>query len=132
MLCEIGFFSIARNVKFCRSQISSFKLELKRTRSRIPTQAFATPSNRFMQLTVPSESVRRLSPSLLHINEMEVLGEGSFGTCFQGCLQGTPVCLKRLKTSKKENLLHEASILSSLCNYAICFLHGIQYEKEPY
>jgi hypothetical protein len=65
-------------------------------------------------------------------DKMDILGEGTFGTCFRGCLQGTPVCLKHLKSSKKENIMQEASVFSGLSHHAICFLLGVQVEEEPY
>lgn len=120
--------STYRNVKSCQNRISSFR----RARSGLQTPVLATPSNRFLQL-IPPENIRQLPPSLLQVNKTEVLGEGSFGTCFQGYIQGNPVCLKHLKESKKEHIIREASILSSLSHHAIlCFLHGIQVEEEPY
>ena len=69
---------------------------------------------------------------MLQVNEVDILGEGSFGRCFRGCLQGTPVCLKYVKSTKKEHIMCEASTLSGLSHHAICFLHGVQVEEEPY
>lgn len=69
---------------------------------------------------------------MLYIDEKGIIGEGSFRRGMKGYLQGTEVCLKELKKSGKEILMREASMLYSLCHHAICFLFGVQCEKEPY
>ena len=54
----------------------------------------------------------------------------------KGYMQGMEVCLKQLKGSAgitaKTSLLHEASILSKLYHPTVSFLHGVQFEEEPY
>ena len=107
-------------------------------RSGIPTQTFATPSHRYtVQNSDLARCVRRIPSSLFRVDDDTIsLGEGSFGKCMKGYMQGFEVCLKQIKGSSgittKMSLLREASILSNLCHQAICFLHGVQCEKEPY
>ena len=112
-------------------------MELGRVRSGIPTQTFATPSRRYtFQNSDLAQYVRRIPSSLFHVDESVSLGEGSFGKCIKGYMQGIEVCLKQIKSSPgvtaKTSLLREASILSKLCHQTVCFLHGVQCEKEPY
>lgn len=72
---------------------------------------------------------------MFQISGSEVLGEGSFGKCVQGYIQGTSVCLKEIKepgSIGKKYLMREASVLSQFCHNSVCFLHGVQSEIEPY
>lgn len=112
-------------------------MELGRVRSGIPTQSFATPSYRYtIQNSDLARCVRRIPSSLFRVDEGISLGEGSFGKCMKGYMQGIEVCLKQIKSSPRDNaktsLLREASILSKLYHETVCFLHGIQCDKEPY
>ena len=105
----------------------------------IPTQTFAIPSHHYtVQNSDLARCVRRIPSSLFRVDKGTIisLGEGSFGKCMKGYMQGFEVCLKQIKGSSgittKMYWLREASILSNLCHQAICFMHGVQCEKEPY
>ena len=126
ILISINF----RSLKAYQNRLSSFTL--RRAESGNLSQALATPSNRFLQKCVHSEHIRHIPSSLIYTDKSEMLGEGSFGTCIKGYMQGNPVCLKHLKSPTREHFMHEASTLASLRHYSVSFLHGVQCEVEPH
>lgn len=120
-------------MKTCGSRVSSFTSEIHQARARPPTRVLATPAtSRFCQLPATTGSTVRQLPSSIIRNDMSLLGEGSFGKCYRGLLQGMPVCIKHLKSPKVEQIMKEASILSKLIHPTVCFIHGVQIEKPPY
>ena len=93
--------------------------------SGIPTRTFATPSHRYtVQNSDLARCVRQIPLSLFRVDEGISLGEGSFGKCMKGYMQGFEVCLKQIKGSSgittTTSLLREALILSNLCHQAVC------------
>ena len=90
-----------RRIKISQERLSSFKKELGRVRSGIPTQTFATPSHRYtVQNSDLARCVRRIPSSLFRVDDDTIsLGEGSFGKCMKGYMQGFEVCLKQTKGS---------------------------------
>lgn len=111
--------------------MSSRLLEQRATRPNLRTS-----TNQVAVSGYSHQKPRQLPPSLFYYDEItDIIGEGTFGKCVKAYMQGTCVCLKQLKqtgTLGKMSLMHEASILANLSHSAVCFLHGIQSEAEPF
>ena len=74
-------------------------------------------------------------PYELVLTTNEILGEGQFGVCKKGFLQGMNVCVKVMKgsaneTSKQGLIMTEANVLSMLSHSSLCFLHGVIVKDE--
>lgn len=71
----------------------------------------------------------RMLPYELVLTTNEVLGEGQFGICKKGFLQGMNVCVKMMKSSdensKQRLIMREANVLSMLSHSSLCFFHGV-------
>ena len=81
----------------------------------------------------------QIPPSM--VEELQHIGEGTFGVCKTVLLHGTIACAKTLRASENSSntnvdtkaiILHEAAMLSKIRHPHICFLIGIQTTKEPF
>ena len=59
------------------------------------------------------------------------IGKGRFGTCYLGKFCHYKVCVKVLRSSKSDDLIHEANILSKFAHQNLPYLFGVRVSDCP-
>lgn len=116
--------SLFRKCKAAEDRILSWR-HARRTCKTLATPNTSQPINLFKS----NRKYVRMLPYELVLTTNEILGEGQFGICKKGFLQGMNVCVKMMKssdeTSKQGLIAREANVLSMLSHSSLCFFHGV-------
>ena len=80
-----------------------------------------------------AQCVRRIPSSLFRVDEGSIsLGEGSFGKCVKGYMQGFEVCLNKLKAHQESLQRYLCCVKLQFCRtcairlYAFCMVYSVK------
>ena len=107
---------VLRNARSCSNRLHQLK-----TSCTIGTsgQFARTPTTLLSSITIIGQNDITISTSLC-------IGKGRFGTCYLGRFCHYKVCVKVLRSSKSNDHIHEANILSKFAHQNLPYLFGVR------